>query len=80
VNAINHQWMMRGAAQPAALRKDRKAVAAGFFSFCDSFSAFSRLPPHSLEAVFLCPAGARTIGSVASACENAALVNHENII
>ena len=77
MNAINHQWMMRGMAQPAVLRKDSKAVAAVFVAFCNSFL---QLPPHSLEAVFLCPASAHTIVCVAVACENTDLVNHYNVI
>jgi hypothetical protein len=92
VNALNHQWMMRGTAYPATLRKYWKAVAAVFFAFYDSFS---RLPLHSFEAVFLCLAGSRRyceeqsfvnicniphVVSVASVCENADLVNHDNII
>ena len=69
--------MMRGTAQPAALRKDWKAVAAVSVAFCDSLF---RLPPHSLEAVFLCLAGARTIAAVTTACENTDLVKYENSI
>ena len=69
--------MMRGAAQSAALRKDWKAVAAVLSASCDSFLL---LPPHSLEAVFLCPAGARAIVGVANACESVSLGKYEKII
>ena len=69
--------MMRGAAQPAALRKDWKAVAAVSAASCDSFFL---LPPHSLEAVFLCPAGARASVGVANAYKSVGLVKYEKII
>jgi len=76
--------MKHGTAQQAVLRKDQKAVFAVFPSSCDSVFAFFtssfQLPPHSLEAVFLCPAAARTIVSVTSACEDTDWVKHENII
>ena len=73
MNAVNHQWMMRGATQSAALRKDWKAIAAVSAASCDSLFL---LPPHLLEAVFLCPASVRTIVGVTNACENTDLVHH----
>jgi len=67
--------MKQETAKQAVLRKDRPAGAAFFHSSCDSVFAFSasffQLPPHLLEAVFLCPA---------SACEKAALVSHYNVL
>ncbi|MDO7884767.1 hypothetical protein Q5H89_05310 [Hymenobacter sp. CA2-7] len=84
MNAINHQWMKHGTAKQAVLRKDRPAAAAVFYSSCDSvfvfFASLFWLPPHSLEAVFLCPAGAPSIVRASSACPNADRVSHYNVL
>jgi hypothetical protein len=69
--------MKQETATQAVLRKARPAAAV-FHSPCVSiFVSSFRLPPHLLEAVFLCPviAGASAI----SACEKADRVKHENI-
>jgi hypothetical protein len=71
--------MKQGTATQAVLQKARPAAAV-FHSSCDSFFASSfQLPPHLLEAVFLCPAGTRASVSVTSACEKADRVKCENI-
>jgi hypothetical protein len=72
--------MKQETATQAVLQKARPAAAV-FHSSCNSFFALSfQLPPHLLEAVFLCPAGTRANVSSTSACEDADRLKYENII
>jgi hypothetical protein len=72
--------MKQETATQAVLQKARPAAAV-FHSSCNSFFASSfQLPPHSLEAVFLSPAGTPANVSATSAWENADRLNYENII
>jgi hypothetical protein len=71
--------MKQETAQQAVLRKARP-VAAVSHSSCDSlFASPCQLPPHLLEAVFLCPASTRASVRITSACEKADWMNNKNI-
>jgi hypothetical protein len=71
--------MKQGTATQAVLQKARPAAAV-FHSSCNSFFALSlQLPPHLLEAVFLCPANIRASVRATSACKSADRMNNKNI-
>jgi hypothetical protein len=71
--------MKQATANQAAPRKARPAAVV-CHSSCDSFfAAFCQLPPHLLEAVFLCPGGARASVRAARASQKAAWTKRELI-